>query len=76
MINLNPELFQLAMSKEAQPLMDAVMQHIENNVEPRGQFSPKGTLRKRVREHRRGAVMGVPSTIVIRRSSFLESEFE
>ena len=30
----NPELFNLAMSEEAQPLMDAVKKHIRDNVEP------------------------------------------
>ena len=30
----NPELNNLAMSKEAQPLFDAVMKHIEENVAP------------------------------------------
>ncbi|TNE56767.1 MAG: acyl-CoA dehydrogenase [Alphaproteobacteria bacterium] len=34
MAALNPELFQLAMSEEAQPLMDAVKRHIEENVIP------------------------------------------
>lgn len=34
MAALNPELFQLAMSEEAQPLMNAVMRHIEKNVIP------------------------------------------
>ena len=32
--NLNPELFKLAMSEQAQPLMDAVKKHIKENVEP------------------------------------------
>ena len=34
MRNLNPELFNLAMSEEAQPLMAAVLKHIEDNVAP------------------------------------------
>lgn len=34
MPNLNPELFNLAMSDEAQPLMDALKKHIKDNVEP------------------------------------------
>ncbi len=34
MPNLNPELFNLAMSDEAQPLMEAVKKHIKDNVEP------------------------------------------
>jgi acyl-CoA dehydrogenase len=33
-IDLKPELFNLAMSKQAQPLMDAVKKHIKENVEP------------------------------------------
>ena len=33
-VNLNPELFNLAMSEENQPLMDAVKKHIEENVAP------------------------------------------
>src|SRR4029453_17104823 len=32
--DLDPELNNLAMSKEAQPLFDAVMKHIEENVAP------------------------------------------
>ena len=32
--NLNPDLFQLAMSDEAQPLMDLVKKHCEENVAP------------------------------------------
>jgi len=31
---INPELFNLAMSKEAQPLFDAVQRHIQDNVVP------------------------------------------
>ena len=31
---LNPELFNLAMSEQAQPLMDAVKKHLKENVEP------------------------------------------
>ena len=34
MRNMNPELFNLAMSEEAQPLMTAVLKHIEENVAP------------------------------------------
>ena len=34
MSELNHELFNLAMSAEAQPLMDAVKRHIAENVEP------------------------------------------
>ena len=34
MLNPQPELFQLAMSPESQPLMDAVKRHIKDNVEP------------------------------------------
>jgi len=34
MTELNPELFDLRMSDSAQPLMAAVMKHIEDNVEP------------------------------------------
>ncbi len=34
MRNMNPELFNLAMSEEAQPLMTAVLKHIEDNVAP------------------------------------------
>ena len=30
----NPELFNLAMSPEAQPLLDAVKKHIAENVDP------------------------------------------
>ena len=30
----NPALYDLAMSKEAQPLMDAVLKHIKDNIEP------------------------------------------
>ncbi len=33
-VNLNPDLFQLAMSDEAQPLMDLVKKHCEENVAP------------------------------------------
>ncbi|MBU2548785.1 MAG: acyl-CoA dehydrogenase family protein [Proteobacteria bacterium] len=32
--NLNPELFDLRMSEQSQPLMDAVKKHIKENVEP------------------------------------------
>ena len=32
--DLDPELNNLAMSKEAQPLFDAVKKHIEENVAP------------------------------------------
>lgn len=32
--NLNPELFNLAMSEQAQPLMAAVKKHLKENVEP------------------------------------------
>ena len=32
--DLDPELNNLAMSKEAQPLFDAVMKHIQENVAP------------------------------------------
>ena len=31
---LNPALFELSMSKEAQPLMDAVKAHIDEHVDP------------------------------------------
>jgi acyl-CoA dehydrogenase len=31
---LNDDLFQLAMSEEAQPLMDAVKKHIRDHVDP------------------------------------------
>ena len=31
---LNPELFKLAMSEQAQPLMEAVKKHLKENVEP------------------------------------------
>ena len=34
MTTINPELFQLAMSKETQPLMDLVKKHCEENVAP------------------------------------------
>ncbi len=34
MTTVNTELFNLAMSEQAQPLMDAVMRHIKDNVEP------------------------------------------
>ena len=34
MPDLEADLFQLAMSKEAEPLMDAVKKHIADNVEP------------------------------------------
>ena len=34
MDNFQPELFQLAMSAEAQPLLDAVKKHIAENVDP------------------------------------------
>lgn len=34
MSNLNADLFNLAMSDKARPLMDAVQQHIKENVEP------------------------------------------
>ena len=34
MSELQSELFDLAMSKESQPLMDAVLDHIERNVDP------------------------------------------
>ena len=34
MSDVDSDLFNLAMSKEAQPLMDAVVKHIEDNVEP------------------------------------------
>jgi acyl-CoA dehydrogenase len=34
MVELNPELFNLAMSKEVQPLFDAVKKHMEDNVLP------------------------------------------
>ncbi|MEM7250508.1 MAG: acyl-CoA dehydrogenase family protein [Pseudomonadota bacterium] len=34
MSELMPELFELSMSEEAQPLMDAVLKHIEDNVNP------------------------------------------
>ena len=34
MSDLKSDLFNLAMSAEAQPLMDAVKQHIAQNVEP------------------------------------------
>ncbi len=34
MADLESELFQLAMSDKAQPLMDAVQRHITDNVEP------------------------------------------
>ena len=34
MRHLDPELFQLAMSPEAQPLMAAVQKHIQENVDP------------------------------------------
>ena len=33
-VNLNPDLFQLAMSDEAQPLMDLVKKHCVENVAP------------------------------------------
>lgn len=33
-VDLNADLFELAMSAEAQPLMDAVQRHIAENVEP------------------------------------------
>ena len=42
----NPELNNLAMSKEAQPLFDAVMKHIEENVAPISEkFFKLGLLR-------------------------------
>jgi acyl-CoA dehydrogenase len=34
MSDLEADLFNLAMSEEAQPLMDAVQKHIRENVEP------------------------------------------
>ena len=34
MHDTNPELFNLAMSSEAQPLLDAVKKHIAENVDP------------------------------------------
>ena len=34
MIDLGADLFELAMSEEAQPLMDAVKKHIADNVDP------------------------------------------
>ena len=34
MSQLNNELFDLAMSEEAQPLMSAVLDHIRDNVDP------------------------------------------
>ena len=34
MHDLPPELFELSMSEESQPLMDAVQKHIEDNVVP------------------------------------------
>ena len=34
MHDTNPELFNLAMSAEAQPLLDAVKKHIAENVDP------------------------------------------
>ena len=34
MPDLEADLFNLAMSEQAQPLMDAVKKHITNNVEP------------------------------------------
>ena len=34
MTNTNPDLFNLAMSDEAQPLFLAVKQHIKDNVDP------------------------------------------
>ena len=33
-VDLDSDLFELAMSAEAQPLMDAVQRHIAENVEP------------------------------------------
>tara|TARA_Y200000002_G_scaffold314526_1_gene272298 strand:+ start:224 stop:424 length:201 start_codon:yes stop_codon:yes gene_type:complete len=33
-VDLDSDLFELAMSAEAQPLMDAVQRHITDNVEP------------------------------------------
>lgn len=49
MTDLNHELFNLAMSAEAQPLMDAVKQHVAENVEPiREEFD---TLHKERPEH-------------------------
>ena len=38
----NPDLFDLTMSEEAQPLLDAVKKHIKENVDPisRGISSP------------------------------------
>ena len=30
----NPDLFDLTMSEEAQPLLDAVKKHIKENVDP------------------------------------------
>ena len=33
-VDLEADLFNLAMSEEAQPLMDAVKKHIRDNVEP------------------------------------------
>ena len=34
MHTIHPELFDLAMSQQAQPLLDAVKKHIAENVEP------------------------------------------
>ena len=33
-VDLDSDLFELAMSAQAQPLMDAVQRHITENVEP------------------------------------------
>ena len=33
-VDLDADLFELAMSAEAQPLMDAVKRHIDDNVAP------------------------------------------